>query len=455
MTLPQLKSLQKPPATVGSAIKKTFVLDTNVLLHNPGALFSFDDNEVVIPFTVIEEIDRQKRRQDEIGRNARVVIRQLDQLRDFGRLSDGIDLHSGGRLRIEVKYQDSSSVLPQELDNGKKDNRILAVAYYLQEKAERKQSVYLVTKDLNMRIKADIIGVPAQDYYKDKVDFGQLYSGVGLWNTTSDDLNNFYQNGRLEIGNEQTAKPNQFFVLKNMSAPSQSALTRHFRGVFYPLLYGNSTNFGIRPRNKEQRLALELLLNDDIKVVTLIGRAGTGKTLLALAVGLEKVVEQKSYTRLLVTRPIVPMGNDLGYLPGTKEEKIRPWMQPIHDNLEYLFGNHNRQYKIIDHLIDTGALEMEALTYIRGRSIPRQFIICDEAQNLSPQMIKTLITRVGEGTKIVFTGDPEQIDHPYLDASSNGLTYLVEQLKDEEITGHVTLLKGERSEVAEMGARLL
>lgn len=439
-----------------SVPKKTFVLDTNVLLHNPKAIYAFEDNDVVIPFVVIEEIDRQKRRQDEIGRNARVVSRELDQLRSAGRLAEGLDLPSGGTLRIEVNHKALSSSFLQDLDPGKKDNRILAVAYHLQqETAATGSPVFLVTKDLNLRIKADILGVSAQDFQSDKIDVHQLYRGVGSCHVLKEEMDTFYREGSLALPEDIPAQPHEFFILKNHEEPSQSALSRHFRGRLFPLIHGNSVNFGIRPKNKEQRFALELLLYNDIKVATLIGRAGTGKTLLALAVGLEKVVEQKSYSRLLVTRPVVPIGDDLGYLPGTREEKLRPWMQPIYDNIEFLFGNKNEQYKIMDHLMERGLLEMEALTYIRGRSIPRQFIICDEAQNLTPHMIKTLITRVGEGTKIVFTGDPEQIDHPYLDASSNGLTYLVERLKEEESAGHVTLMKGERSPVAEMAARLL
>ena len=435
--------------------KKTFVLDTNVLLHNPKAIYAFDDNDVIIPFVVIEEIDRQKRRQDEIGRNARVISRELDQLRGTNRLSDGLVLPSGGTLRIEINHKAFPPNFPPDLDTGKKDNRILAVAYYLQQETGLSKPVFLVTKDLNLRIKADILGISAQDFQSDKININQLYSGVGYYDVPKEDVDKLYRDGGLAVPGGMEARAHQFFILKNMEMPSQSALTRYFRGKLYPLIHGNSVNFGIRARNKEQRFAFEMLLNDDIKVATIIGRAGTGKTLMALAIGLEKVVEQKFYTRLLVTRPVIPIGNDLGYLPGTREEKLRPWMQPIYDNIEFLFGNNNQQFKIIDHLIECGQLEMEALTYIRGRSIPRQFIICDEAQNLTPHMIKTLITRVGEGTKIVFTGDPEQIDHPYLDASSNGLTFLVERLKDEEIAGHVTLIKGERSDVAEMGARLL
>jgi PhoH-like ATPase len=431
---------------------KTYVLDTNVLLHNPEALFSFEDNEVVIPFAVIEEVDNQKKRQDEIGRNARMASRILDELRASGRLADGVGLPEGGKLRIELNHQEILD-FPKGLEPQKHDNRILAVAYNLNR--ENNGPVILVTKDLNLRIKADVLGIAAEDFYNDKVDYQQLYQGVGERYLTSEELDRFYQGGRLELDQNARPYPNQFFILRNHCNQSQSALARHFRGSLLPLVNADSVNWGVRALNKEQKFALELLLNDDIKVVSLVGRAGTGKTLLALAVGMEKVVENKAYSRLLVTRPVTPMGDDLGYLPGTKEEKLRPWMQPIYDNIEYLLRDCSEPAGVLEDLAARGVLEMEALTYIRGRSIPRQFIICDEAQNLSPHMVKSLITRVGEGTKIVFTGDPEQIDHPYLDASSNGLSYLVEKLKGEEIAGHVTMVKGERSQVAELGAKLL
>jgi len=432
---------------------KTYILDTNVLLHNPGALLAFEDNEIVIPIAVIEEIDNQKRRQDEIGRNARLVSQELDRLRQSGCLSKGVPLPSGGKLRIELNHQDRIADCSPGFDPHKSDNRILAVACSLNRQLPGR--VFLVSKDLNLRIKADVIGIPAEDFYNDKVNYHELYTGIGILDLVAEEFETFYREGCLALNGRCPGHPHQFFVLKNHLACSQSALAHFFRGELRPLVHGGSTNQGIKARNKEQRFALELLLNDQIRVVTLVGRAGTGKTLLAIAVGLEKVMEQKAYGRLLITRPVMPMGNDIGFLPGSKEEKLRPWMQPIYDNLEFIFGDNHEPHRIIDHLMDCGILEMEALTYIRGRSIPKQFIICDEAQNLTPHMVKTLITRIGEGTKIVFTGDPEQIDHPYLDASSNGLTYLVEHVKDEELAGHVTLVKGERSPVAEMGARLL
>jgi len=429
-----------------------YVLDTNVLLHDPNALFAFQENEVILPLAVVEEIDNQKKRQDEIGRNARVVSQKLDALRVHGNLAEGVSLPTGGRLRIELNHQECHS-LPAALDTHKFDNRILAVAHYFNHHQEGRP--VLVTKDLNLRIKADVLGIRAEDFQSQTVNYQRLYTGAGEQVLTAEDLNRFYREGQLKIPDPGTALPHQFFILRNQTNPSQSALARHFRDTLLPLTQGDSTNWGIKALNKEQKFALELLLNDPVKVVTLVGKAGTGKTLLALAVGLEKVVEQNHFTRLLITRPVIPMGQDIGYLPGSKEEKLRPWMQPIFDNLEFLSNSAAQPSAVVEDLLERGLIEMEALTYIRGRSIPRQFIICDEAQNLSPHMIKTLITRVGRGTKIVFTGDPEQIDHPYLDANSNGLSFLVEKLKGEEITGHVTLLKGERSQVAELGARLL
>jgi len=428
------------------------VLDTNVLLHDPEALFAFGDNAIVLPFAVIEEIDNQKKRQDEIGRNAREISQKLDALRQNGSLSEGIPLPQRGTLRIELNHQEALH-FPKGLDPLKHDNRIIALAHHLA--GEQKNPVIVVTKDLNLRIKADVIGVPAEDYSNDKVNYRQLYSGIQEIQMAPEQLDSFYRDGRLKWDGSTEVFPHQFLILKSYCHSSRSALARYFQNSFWPLVHGDSVSWGIKALNKEQKFAMELLLNDQIKVVTLVGRAGTGKTLLALAVGLEKVLEENVYTRLLVTRPVIPMGNDLGYLPGSKEDKLRPWMQPIYDNLEFIFSNHEDPFGDVGNLMARGTLTLEALTYIRGRSIPRQYILCDEAQNLSPHMIKTLITRVGEGTKIVFTGDPEQIDHPYLDRNSNGLTYLVEKLKGEEIAGHVTLLKGERSKVAELGARLL
>ncbi len=433
-------------------MQKTYILDTNVLLHNPDSLYAFEDNHIIIPFAVIEELDNQKRRQDEIGRHARLVSQRLDALREGGRLSDGVNLPGEGSLCVELNHH-STNVYPPGLTQEKNDNRILTVAYNLAKESTNR--VVIVTKDLNLRIKADVLGIEAQDFTNDKVNYQQLYQGVREIDATAEEIEEFYREQGLSWNGRPPLLPHQFAILKNPANPSQSGLGRLCGGALLPLMHGDSVNWGIRARNKEQQFALELLRDDNVRVVSLVGRAGTGKTLLALSVGLEKVVEQNCYSRLLITRPVTPVGQDLGYLPGTKEEKLTPWMQAVFDNLEFLFQKADEPRDVLDELLSRGVLEMDTLTYLRGRSIPRQFIICDEAQNITPKMIKTLVTRVGEGSKIVFTGDPEQIDHPYLDQNSNGLTYLVERIKEQEVAGHVTLVKGERSEVAEMGAKLL
>jgi PhoH-like ATPase len=433
-------------------MEKIYVLDTNVLLHDPESLFSFDDNRIVLPLSVIEELDHTKRRVDDIGRNAREASRKLDGLRMLGPLSKGVKLPNGGSIRIELNGNKSHE-FPEGIDLNNVDNRILALAYHLMKTEDDR--IVLVTKDLNLRIKADVLGIVTEDFYSDKVDYDRLYGGVCELQLADADVNKFYQDGCLDYSQDNLF-PNQFCILKGHTTPSSSALARYSQNRLQKLIFEGNCVFGIRPLNKEQKFALDLLLDDRVEVVTLVGRAGTGKTILALAAGLDKVFEDGNrFNRLLITRPIVPLGNDLGYLPGDKEEKIRPWMQPIYDNLELLCNEHVRPNASINYLLSSEKIELEPLTYIRGRSIPRQFIICDESQNLSPHVIKTILTRIGKGSKIVFTGDPEQIDHPYLDASSNGLSYLVERIRPENISGHITLVKGERSGVAELGAKLL
>jgi PhoH-like ATPase len=433
-------------------MKKTYILDTNVLLHDPESLFSFEDNAIVLPLSVIEELDRIKRRSDEVGRNAREVSRKLDELRAQGRLSEGVGLTNGGSVRIEINGSQPDNH-PYGIDLNTTDNRILALAYALMNHDQTR--VILVTKDLNLRIKADVLGLAAEDFTSDKVDYRQLYNGVTELYLGHAEIDQFYRDGYLDYRTGDL-QPHQFCILKLGESSSKSALARYSHHRLHRLVHDGKAVYGIKALNKEQKFALDLLLDEDIQVVTLVGKAGTGKTILALAAGLEKVLEGGGrYNRILITRPIVPIGNDIGYLPGDKEDKIRPWMQPIYDNLEYLCNEHIQPNGCIDYLLANGKIELEALTYIRGRSIPKQFIICDESQNLSPHVIKTILTRVGRGSKIIFTGDPEQIDHPYLDASSNGLSYLVDKIKGEEISGHITLIKGERSGIAELGARLL
>jgi len=437
---------------------KNFVLDTNVLLYDPQAIFKFEENNLVIPITVIEEIDRFKKDMNETGRNARQFSRFMDDLRKKGSLSGGVKLETGGILRVVIFDEKVMNRLPPELREKSGDNRILAVAVDLREK-NGGVPVIFVTKDTNLRIKADALGLTAQDYESDKVDIDELFSGFVEEDAAPDLIDRFYGQGWIELPGEYM--PNQFVTLRDSSNPSHTAIGKYDAGQhkIVPILKGTKEGvWSIHPRNREQSFALDLLLNDNIKLVTLVGKAGTGKTLLAIAAGLHKTAEENMYNRLLVSRPVFPLGKDLGFLPGDIEEKLAPWMQPIFDNVELLLSGHEaekRHSKGYKELMAMGLMEIEALTYIRGRSIPNQYLIVDEAQNLTPHEIKTIVTRAGEGTKIVLTGDPYQIDNPYVDASSNGLTYVVERFKEQAIAGHVTMMKGERSELAELAANLL
>ncbi|WP_178023187.1 PhoH family protein [uncultured Paenibacillus sp.] len=443
-------------------MKKIFVLDTNVLLHDPGAVFAFEEHDVVIPAVVLEEIDTKKRNADEIGRNARGVSRLLDGLREKGHLHDGVPLEGGGRIKVELNHR--SFVKVQEMfGEVTNDNRILAVAlnYHLeQSELASPRPVILVSKDVLVRIKADVLGLHAEDYLSDRtVGPSDLYGGYSTIKVHPSVIDEFYTYRFLPIkplGLNYSLYPHEFVILKDEMGTGKSALLKVNEDAtrMEPLYLSNEPAWGISARNAQQRMALELLLNDEIPLVTITGKAGTGKTLLALAAGLLKVEDEHKYKKLLIARPVVPMGKDIGYLPGEKEEKLRPWMQPIYDNLEFLFDT-KKSGDIEKILMGLGSIQVEALTYIRGRSIPGQFIIVDEAQNLSRHEVKTIVSRVGEGSKIVLVGDPEQIDHPYLDASSNGLTSLVERFRDQGISGHITLEKGERSKLAQLAADLL
>ncbi len=440
-------------------MKKLFVLDTNVLLHEPRAIFSFQDNDVVIPIVVIEELDKFKKGIDEMGRNARQVSRILDEYRQKGKLSQGVQVEGGGNLRVELNHQ-SPQHLPNELISTKADNRILATALNLS-RSQSAVPVILVTKDTNLRIKADALGLTAEDYETDTVTIDELYAGETELTVAPDAIDEFYTRGEL-TGPHGNLSPNQFVLLKNSASPSQTALARYNqqKNALVPLVGVKHGVWGITARNKQQQFAFDLLLNDEIRLVTLVGKAGTGKTLLALAAGLERTIEARVFQRLVVSRPVFPLGKDIGYLPGDIEEKLRPWMQPIRDNLDFLTGTstmaaRGKGRKDLQSLFDLGMIEVEPLTYIRGRSMPNQYIIVDEAQNLTPHELKTIITRAGEGTKVVLTGDPYQIDNPYIDSSSNGLTFVVDRFKEEPIAGHITLIKGERSDLAELAATLL
>lgn len=435
--------------------KKTYVLDTNVLLSDPNAIYSFGDNNIVLPSVVLEELDSKKKLMDEIGRNARYISRVLDELRQESSLHDGVPLHNGGFLKVVIHKQDSTIFVT--FHDNKNDNAIIAVAKDL---AKINPNTILVSRDVLVRVKADIVSVKSEDYQHDKVveSEDELYKGYSEIYVEDELIDGFYKEKSIEVSAELKAFPdNHFFLLKSNINNNKTAIGRKSKNKIISLYNYNGSDvvFGLKHKNVQQMMALDLLLDDSIPIVTLSGKAGTGKTLLALAAGLYQTLEQHKYNRVLVARPIVPIGKDIGYLPGEKEEKLRPWMQPIFDNLEFLFNCKNDLE--LNNLLQgyEDVIQVEALTYIRGRSIPRQFIIIDEAQNLSQHEVKTIATRIGENSKLILCGDPYQIDSPYLDIYSNGLTYITEKLKNYNISGHITLTRGERSTLAQLCADIL
>lgn len=474
-----------------------FVVDTNVLLHDPDALFVFQEHEVVIPFAVIEEIDKFKREPGDIGRAARECIRHLDKLRTMGRLRDGVRwagaeprrTGNGGKQKTgSIRIDIGDHARPAMLAEDKADNRIITSAWVLHN-MPGVQAVF-VSKDLNARIKADALGLTTEDFENSKVDAERLFSGFSEISVPGKLIDRLYEERMLPTsdlrkfltavdtaGEEfvHEVYPNQFIILHDDDDESHSGLARRLGDTDHviPVTGPRKPVFGIMGRNLQQTMALDLLMDDEIRLATLLGSAGTGKTLLAVAAGMAKVFNEQRYEKLLVARPIMPMGRDIGYLPGSKDDKLGAWMQPIFDNLSYLLStrgastekgggggtgqhaeSHSTEQKM-RKLIDGGQIVLEPLTYIRGRSIPHQFMIVDEAQNLTPHEVKTIVSRVGEGTKVILTGDIGQIDHPYLDGSSNGLSYAVERMKGQRIAAHVTLGKSERSELASIAAALL
>jgi PhoH-like ATPase len=433
---------------------QNFILDTNVLLHDPSAYRNFKENNVIIPLKVLEEIDQFKRELSERGRNARTISRSLDELRKLGRLSDGVPLEGGGTIR--VIFADKENPFSVGLSA---DDLILKMSMDLQ-KAQPDIRCVVVSKDINLRLKADALGLEAEDYETDKTrEADEIYTGQTVLETDSEAISFFAKEGHAVIPGMEALAPNQYVTLRNSRDLKHTMLARYdaeTHRLVKLLTLGEGSP--IVPRNREQRFAMDALLNDKIKLVTLSGKAGTGKTLLAIAAGYYQVMETKYYKRLLVSRPIFPMGRDLGYLPGTVEEKLDPWMQPIHDALSLIV--HTRpgapqSKKGGDLLASNPLIDVEPLTYIRGRSIPNQFMIVDEAQNLTPLEVKTVITRVGHDTKIVLTGDLYQIDNPYVDSMSNGLSAVVDKFRGEPLAAHMLLTEGVRSDIAEKAANLL
>lgn len=429
--------------------EKVFLLDANVLIYDPEAIFKFPRHSIAIPVTVLEELDKLKRTPGELGKNARAAIRELDGLKGMGQgnLHDGVTLQNGSSVRILMEIKTD---YPKSLTMTVSDNKILMAAFFLHEQGAR---VIFVSKDIAARVKAEAMGLEAEDYESLKFSYETLATGLRRLEIEKNLIDHFYKDSQLTL--DIPFKPNEYAILT--CAEHSSAVCRYnaHSQQLAPLVKFPSL-WGIKPRNVEQKCAIDALLRDDIKLVTLLGPAGTGKTLLALACGLRKVFDEGVYSKILISRPIVPLGRDIGYLPGTKEEKLTSWMQPIFDNLELLcasLGHENSD--TLSWVLDSKKIEMEAVTYIRGRSLPKMYFIIDEAQNLTPHEVKTIISRAGDNTKVILCGDPTQIDNPYLDKDSNGLVYTIGKFTESALHGHVFLEKTERSELAALAAELM
>ena len=437
--------------------KKIYVLDTSVCLSDSESIYNFGNNDIVLPLKVLEEIDKHKKRQDGVGTNARRIIRTLDSLREKKSLQSGVRIDRGkGILRV---VDHAVGQLSPHLDPSIADHMIISSAL-AEKEANPRRKVVMVSRDINMRVICDSVGLLTEDYNEVKVIKSQSELYTGFTSVLVDDqfIDQFYDGMKVFLDDVEGICPNEYVMLVSNSNEKKTALCR-FLNDKEPLLKINPIKeaiWGVKARNKEQAFSFDLLMDPEVSIVTLVGKAGSGKTLCAVAAGLKQIMEGKKskdplYKKLVVSRPVQPMGKDIGFLPGTMEDKMAPWLAPIQDNLKFLMGDQ----ATLEMYMDKGMIEMEALTYIRGRSIANAFIIIDEAQNLSVHEIKTILTRVGEGTKIVLTGDIEQIDNVYIDETSNGLVHAVEKFKDYEIAGHVSLLKGERSKVATIAANVL
>ncbi|MBL1213420.1 MAG: PhoH family protein [Ignavibacteriae bacterium] len=440
---------------------KTFVLDTNVILHDPTCITQFKENNIVIPLTVIEEIDHFKRGSQVINLNAREFSRTLDNLTGSAVFNGGVSIGSGkGKVRI-VFSKGLSKEIQESFREDTPDHRILSVAYNLFKESKDKKNIILVSKDVNLRMKAKAMGLMAENYTTDRVgSVDHLYTGKAFIEDFDDEsIQKFYKTP-FEVEAKKINKlikdelvPNKFFIIRNHN---RSVLTKLSSSEDIFSKVDKVPAFGITPRNAEQTFAINALTNDSIPLVTVTGKAGTGKTLLALAGALHS---RKNYRQIYIARPVIPLSNkDLGFLPGDIESKLGPYMQPLWDNLKVIqdqYKETDKNHVLINNLIKEEKLVIEPLSYIRGRSLQRIFFIVDEAQNLTPHEVKTIITRAGEGSKIVFTGDIYQIDHPYLDSQSNGLSYLIDHFKKQKLYAHINLEKGERSELSELASNLL
>jgi PhoH-like ATPase len=458
---------------------KMYILDTSVLVYDPESLFSFKGACVGIPIVVLEELDRFKGENTERGYHARQVIRHLDRLRKQGSLRDGVHLENGGTLKALFMPEDHLEGIPFDLELG--DNAILVTAFSL---LKAGYDVEFISKDLNARVKADVLGIPAEDFLKGAVTKERFYHGWMRLPVPAVSLKREFPTELDELVKEQELVINQFVLVESQHNAFNYKIFRYLGKGAFAVVGQPRLRWPLEARNPQQLMALNLLLDPDIELVSLIGPAGTGKTFLALLAGLHQVIIEEAFKKMLVSRPVIPLGADIGYLPGTVEEKLHSWMQPIYDNMELImhainlgqhFGEHDegefyggkqgnkgkrrhrpaRHIASLDDLIKEGKISLEAITYMRGRSIPYQYILIDEVQNLTPHEVKTLISRVGEGSKIILAGDPYQIDSPYLDFSSNGLMVASNKFKGQRLFGTVFLENSERSELSKLVSELL
>ena len=443
--------------------KKNYVIDTSVFLTDAQAIYKFENNDIIVPLKVLEEIDKHKKRQDSVGFNARQIIKIFDALREKGSLAKGVRIDKGkGIVKAISADKIDVDALPSDLTAKIPDHIILATAMTLQKEMPRRKTI-MVSRDINMRVIADSVGLLAEDYLTEQVaeDAEKIYSGVGQILVDDETIDQFYAGEEIRITQELAASqrikffPNQFVMMISSANEKKTALCRFYNYInpVQPVLKPDMA-WGVKARNKEQSFAFDLLFDDRIPFVSLIGRAGSGKTLMAITAGIEQTlgIQDRKYRKILISRPVQPMGKDIGFLPGTMEEKLLPWLRPIQDNIQHVMGNDR---VMLSQYIEKGVIEIEALTYIRGRSISNAYIVIDEAQNLTAHEVKTILTRVGENTKIVLTGDIEQIDNIYTNETSNGLAYAVEKFKISPLSGHITFQKGERSQLATLASKIL
>lgn len=469
------------PKGGGVSMIKNYILDTNVLVHDPSSIYSFEDNNVIIPIICIEELDNLKKRDGLVGYHARSAARELHNVKKMGSLHEGVKLPNGGTLRIELNHMDTS-VLPDGIDSNKNDSKILAITKNLQAQNTNIPTV-LVTKDLYMSIKGDALGIVTQDYENDKITTDEIYKGYRELMMPSQDINRIFQDGGLTLPTQLDFPvfPNEFLHIKSNNSMNHEILARFDGKYIVPLKYANHVAWGLTPINMEQKMAFELLMDPNIHFVSITGGAGSGKTILSTAVALQKVIEENIYRKIVFVRPVVPAGNDIGFLPGTEEEKLRPWMGSFYDAIENLVdykitskkgkekngkNKRNEEYNekpdfnvddFIEQFRRQGAIETKTLTYMRGRTFSDALVIVDEAQEITPHLAKLMLTRAGFGSKFVFIGDPSdnQIDNTLVDAKSNGLVYTVEKMKPFDITGHVALKQVERSPLAKLAERYM